>query len=140
MEEIAIQITRSISHAAEILAAVIVGTGILKVLINYISHFHPSCKIITKEEIRVQFGSTVAVSLELLLGADVLATAVAPSWNDIGQLAAIAILRTALNYFLSKELEHMRQSDIRKTASSSGFRTELLNANELTAESESYVR
>jgi hypothetical protein len=39
--------------------------------------------------------------------ADVLATAIAPSWDDIGKLAAIAVLRTALNYFLEKELEHM---------------------------------
>jgi uncharacterized membrane protein len=41
------------------------------------------------------------------LGADVLATAVAPSWDDIGKLAAIAILRTALNYFLERELKHI---------------------------------
>jgi len=46
------------------------------------------------------------VALELLLGADVLATAVAPTWNDIGQLAEIAVLRSALNYFLEKELEN----------------------------------
>jgi uncharacterized membrane protein len=77
------------------------------VLINYLIRIHPSNKKISKEEIRVHFGGSVAVALELLLGADVLATAVAPSWNDIGKLAAIAILRTALNYFLAKELKHM---------------------------------
>lgn len=53
----------------------------------------------------MQFGSSVAIALELLLGADVLATAVAPSWDDIGKLAAIATIRTALNYFLEKELK-----------------------------------
>ena len=57
---------------------------------------------------RVQFGSAVAVSLELLLGADVLATAVAPTWDEIGKLAAIAIIRTALNYFLGKELKEVK--------------------------------
>jgi uncharacterized membrane protein len=107
MEEIAKQITLIISHAAEILSAVIVGLAIIKVLINYLIRIHPSNKKISKEEIRVHFGGSVAVALELLLGADVLATAVAPSWNDIGKLAAIAILRTALNYFLAKELKHM---------------------------------
>jgi uncharacterized membrane protein len=49
----------------------------------------------------------VTVALELLLGADVLATAVTPSWNDIGQLAAIAAIRTVLNFFLEKELKKM---------------------------------
>ena len=107
MEEIAKQITLIISHAAEILSAVIIGLAIVKVLINYLTRIHPSNIKISKEEIRVHFGGSVAVALELLLGADVLATAVAPSWNDIGKLAAIAILRTALNYFLARELKHM---------------------------------
>lgn len=108
MEDIAKQITINISHAVEILAAVIIGIAVIKTLINYASVLRTTAPKISKEEIRVQFGSSVAVSLELLLGADVLATAVAPSWDDIGKLAAIAVLRTALNYFLEKELKHMK--------------------------------
>lgn len=110
MEEVAKQVTINVSHAVEILAAVIIGIAVIKVLINYISSLYPSVKKLTKEEIRVKFGSSVAVALELLLGADVLATAVAPSWNDIGQLAAIAVIRTALNYFLEKELKHVKSA------------------------------
>ncbi len=107
MEEIAKQITINVSHAVEMLAAVIIGIAVIKTLFNYFSLLKSSASKISKEEIRVQFGSSVAVSLELLLGADVLATAVAPSWDDIGKLAAIAVLRTALNYFLERELKHM---------------------------------
>jgi uncharacterized membrane protein len=112
MEEIAKQVTINVSHAVEILAAIIIGIAVIKTLLNYFSLLKPSVAKITKEEIRVQFGSSVAVSLELLLGADVLATAVAPSWDDIGKLAAIAVLRTALNYFLEKELKHMHSKSI----------------------------
>jgi uncharacterized membrane protein len=108
METIAKDITLFISHAAEILAAVIIGFAVLKVLFLLGTRLHPSRMKISKEEIRVKFGSSVAVSLELLLGADVLATAIAPSWDDIGKLAAIAVLRTALNYFLDKELRHIQ--------------------------------
>jgi len=108
MEEIAKQITINISHVVEILAAAIIGIAVIKTLINYCMLLKPVGLKITKETIRVRFGSSVAISLELLLGADVLATAVAPSWDDIGKLAAIAVLRTALNYFLEKELNHMR--------------------------------
>jgi uncharacterized membrane protein len=39
-----------------------------------------------------------------LLGADILRTAVEPSWDEIGRLAAIATIRTALNYFLQREI------------------------------------
>jgi hypothetical protein len=46
----------------------------------------------------------LAIALEFQLGADILSTAVAPSWDAIGKLAAIAVIRTALNYFLSREM------------------------------------
>lgn len=105
MEEIAKQITINVSHAVEILATVIIGIAVIKTLLHYFALLRTSKN--SKEEIRVQFGSSVAVSLELLLGADVLATAVAPSWEDIGKLAAIAIIRTLLNYFLERELKQM---------------------------------
>lgn len=108
MQELAKQITITVSHAVEMIAAVIIGAAIIKVLVQYGGTFSRTNRKLTKEEIRVQFGSSVAVALELLLGADVLATAVAPSWNDIGQLAAIATIRTVLNYFLERELRHIR--------------------------------
>lgn len=55
--------------------------------------------------VRLYFGSWLALALEFQLGADILATTIAPSYEELGQLAAIAIIRTFLNYFLNKELE-----------------------------------
>jgi uncharacterized membrane protein len=46
----------------------------------------------------------LAIAVEIAAAA-ILRTAIAPTWNDIGQLAAIAVLRTALNFFLAKEIE-----------------------------------
>jgi uncharacterized membrane protein len=105
MKEIAKTVTLYVSHAAEMLAAVIIGIALIKVVVVYLSTLYTPYIKVSKEEIRVRFGSAVAIALELMLGADVLATAVAPSWNDIGQLAAIATIRTILNYFLEKELK-----------------------------------
>ena len=56
--------------------------------------------------IRLAFARYLTLALELQLAADILSTSVAPSWDRIGKLAAIAVIRTALNYFLSKEMEH----------------------------------
>ncbi len=47
----------------------------------------------------------LALALEFQLGADVLSTAVAPSWTEIGKLGAIAVIRTGLNFFLSREMK-----------------------------------
>ena len=67
--------------------------------------------MVPKEEIRLTLGRSLALALELELGADILKTAVAPNWNDVGLLAAIAVLRTALNYFLERELRNAEERD-----------------------------
>lgn len=104
MENIAKEFTLAVSHITEILSALIIALALIQVIGKYVGSLFTMKGHLSKEALRVQFGSSVAVSLELLLGADVLATAVAPGWDAIGKLAAIAILRTALNYFLAKEL------------------------------------
>jgi uncharacterized membrane protein len=58
-----------------------------------------------RDQIRLGLGRWLALGLEFELAADILRTAVAPTWNEIGQLAAIAALRTLLNFFLQKEIE-----------------------------------
>ena len=46
----------------------------------------------------------LGVALEFALAADVLRDAMAPSWDETGKLAAIAALRTVLNFFLQREV------------------------------------
>jgi len=54
---------------------------------------------------RITFARYLTLALELQLAADVLSTSVSPSWDQIGKLAAIAVIRTALNYFLMQEMK-----------------------------------
>ncbi|MCH6161589.1 DUF1622 domain-containing protein [Streptomyces marispadix] len=58
--------------------------------------------------IRLTLGRFLVLGLEFQLAGDVLRTAVAPSFSEIGQLAAIAAIRTALNYILGREIAHER--------------------------------
>ena len=118
MEEIAKTITIYVSHGLELISAIVIGMAVLNLLYNFFV-LQINKDVLQKpphrgglEGLRVRFGSSVSVALELLLGADVLATAVAPSWDDIGKLAAIAVLRTALNYFLGKELKEIKQMEV----------------------------
>lgn len=60
--------------------------------------------------IRLTLARYLALALEFQLGADILSTAVAPSWTQIGKLGAIAIIRTTLNFFLSREMRDERSS------------------------------
>ena len=59
--------------------------------------------------VRLDFARYLALALEFQLASDVLQTAISPSWEQIGILAAIATIRTALNFFLSREMKEERE-------------------------------
>ena len=59
--------------------------------------------------VRLTLGRFLALGLEFQLASDVLRTAVAPSFEELGQLAAVAAIRTALNFFLSREIAEERR-------------------------------
>ena len=66
-------------------------------------------------QVRLDFGVALALSLEFLLAADIVATAVAPTWDALGKLAAIATIRTFLNFFLEKEVNELAQEKLAKS-------------------------
>lgn len=59
----------------------------------------------SRRDIWFRFATWILLALEFTLAADVVRTAVAPSWDDIGKLGAIAAIRTVLSFFLSKDIE-----------------------------------
>jgi uncharacterized membrane protein len=54
--------------------------------------------------IRLTLARYLALALEFQLGADILSTAIGPTWTQLGKLGAIAVIRTGLNYFLMREM------------------------------------
>jgi uncharacterized membrane protein len=64
-----------------------------------------------KKRIWARFASWIVLSLEFAMAADIVDTAITPSWNDIGQLAAIAAIRTVLNFFLERDIIAISRGD-----------------------------
>ena len=94
---------------AELLAAVSIGIGILLTLTRLTRSLRqPNSE--GYEKSRLTLARFLALALEFQLAADVLATAVAPSWTQIGKLGAIAVIRTALNYFLAREIKEEEEA------------------------------
>ncbi|MDD5319982.1 MAG: DUF1622 domain-containing protein [Methylococcales bacterium] len=87
----------------EVIGAVVIGMGLLAVIGSWVRSIRARSKDVFSET-RLTLARYLALALELQLGADILSTAVSPSWDQIGKLAAIAVIRTALNYFLLREL------------------------------------
>jgi uncharacterized membrane protein len=59
----------------------------------------------TRREVWTRFAGWIVLALEFALAADIVRTAIAPTWDDIGRLAAIAVIRTGLNLFLERDIE-----------------------------------
>ena len=58
-----------------------------------------------RRDVWTRFARWIVLALEFALAADIVRTAIAPTWDDIGHLAAIALIRTVLNYFLERDME-----------------------------------
>jgi uncharacterized membrane protein len=99
-----------IATATEAVSTLVIAAGVLQAAIMTVRmafgrlgettpHLDP------RESIRLQLGRSLALALEFQLAADILKTAVTPTWDDIGKVAAIILLRTILNFFLEREIE-----------------------------------
>jgi uncharacterized membrane protein len=104
VEELFSNAASGLKLLAEVSSVALIGAGLVVALYFLIR------TIITEQKrqyikLRLSLGRFLVVALELQLAADIIGTAIAPSWEQIGQLAAIALIRTFLNYFLNKEIE-----------------------------------
>ncbi|HJV83878.1 MAG TPA: DUF1622 domain-containing protein [Noviherbaspirillum sp.] len=94
----------------ETMGALVIAAGVAVAAVGILRHFaFQRGRSFTP--IRLSFARFLTLALELQLAADILSTSVAPTWDRIGKLAAIAVIRTALNYFLSMEMKDERASD-----------------------------
>ena len=88
-----------------LLAILVISVGIIKAMFIYFKDAllgQNAREAI--EESRMELGHSFSLGLGFLIGASIVNTTVAPTWNDIGQLAAIIAIRTILNYFLLREI------------------------------------
>lgn len=96
---------------SQLLALVVIAIGIVKSFYIYARDaLTPGSSVKAVKDSRLELGHSFSLGLGFLIGASILNTAKAPTWEDIGQLAAIIAIRTALNYFLLREIGQNRYS------------------------------
>ena len=104
VEEIVANLVLWLKLVIEAIGALIIGIGMILASLRFgRGSFPPTARDFT--DARLALARFLAIPLQFQLGADILCTAVAPSWDAIGKLGAIAVIRTALNYFLSREMQ-----------------------------------
>jgi len=105
MEAVLQVLYRAVLTICQFLAMVVITLGIIKALIIFLRDaLTPGRSIAAIKQSRLELGHSFSLGLGFLIGGSILKTTLAPSWSDIGQLAAIIAIRTGLNYFLLKEI------------------------------------
>ena len=90
------------------LGAVVVVWGVIEAIVAFITLKFSSAKedpVSKSETIRQHLGAHLLLGLEIFIAADIISSAVSPSWEKVGILAAIVGVRTVLSYFLRMELK-----------------------------------
>jgi uncharacterized membrane protein len=106
VEELVHQFASTAGTLVEAMAVLVVTYGAGEALLRLIRLATvPSVSHGPRKEIWRRFGTWLLLGLEFALAADIIATVVSPTWDDIGELGAIAVIRTFLNYFLERDLE-----------------------------------
>jgi uncharacterized membrane protein len=105
MEELFREISSGIALALEAVSVLMISIGALLALSQIVI---PLLRNAATQGIRraawLSLARWLLLGLEFMLAADIVRTAIAPNWNDIGMLASIAVIRTFLNYFLERDL------------------------------------
>jgi uncharacterized membrane protein len=104
------QIVHVVALIMELTAVLCIVAGFMESVILILQRRQ---KLITPlfTRLRFKFGGWLVLALEFQLAADIINTAVAPTYEHLIQLGAIAVIRTFLNYFLSKELHDLNEAE-----------------------------
>ncbi len=62
----------------------------------------------------LRYARWLVAGLTFQLAADIIGTSVVPTWDEVGRLGAIAVIRTFLNYFLERDLTEVEQRPSRE--------------------------
>ena len=111
MIEIVKNISAVVATCCEFIAVVVIVIGAVQATGSAVAALVRTKKTVPPLIVFRGFAGWLVLALEFLLAADILRTAISPTWNDIGQLAAIAAIRTFLNYSLSHDLRHTTESN-----------------------------
>jgi uncharacterized membrane protein len=110
MREWLVLATNLAVDAIDWLALVLIVVGAIEAFVLGLWTMFSSSEGHHEREVWLRLGRWLVAGLTFQLAADVLETAITTSWDEVARLAAIAAIRTFLNYFLERDLGEIRTS------------------------------
>lgn len=111
MEELLYQIAGAVALAIEMVAILVVAYGSVYAVISVVRVVVAGGSNAEKRLVWMTYAQWLVVGLTFQLAADIVSTTVAPTWDQIGRVAAIAAIRTMLTFFLDRDIEAIRERD-----------------------------
>lgn len=114
MRELLIYVTESVVLLTDAIALIIITIGTVGAFFGSIklwSSRHASAETVDHERRRVwlRYARWLVAGLTFQLASDIIESSIATDWDTVGRLAAIAVVRTFLNYFLERDLNDLRE-------------------------------
>lgn len=110
MKELLVQVTEPTIVVIDMMAFLLIAFGTLQAFIATVGLvFNRNATGHERRAIWLAYARWLVAGLTFQLAADIIESAISPSWQSIAQLGAIAVIRTFLNYFLERDLNEMRE-------------------------------
>jgi uncharacterized membrane protein len=111
IEELFQTIASGVALALEALVVIIIAAAAIRAFARTVPLLWNDDMLATERyAIWLRFGTAILLALEFTLAADIIRSAVSPSWDAIGKLGAIAAIRIALNFFLARDIETLGEA------------------------------
>jgi uncharacterized membrane protein len=112
VEESLAQIAGYASLAFEAMALVFIAIGCVEAFVAGLRvQFSPRATGHDRRAVWLRFSRWLVAGLTFQLAGDIVHSAIAPTWDEIGKLASIAAIRTFLNFFLERDLAEVRERE-----------------------------
>jgi uncharacterized membrane protein len=108
MEELFKIAASYIALAVEAIGVAVIAIGSLEAVWNMFAVMRHDTST-ARREVWLQYARWLIAGLTFQLAGDIIRTSIAPTWDDVGKLAAIALIRTFLTFFLDRDMESMRE-------------------------------
>jgi uncharacterized membrane protein len=115
MKEWLVLITENAIVVIDALALVIILVGTIEAFIRGLRLLFSPPLGHAGRYVGLRYARYLIVGLTFQLAADIIETSITTSWDAVGRLAAVAVIRTFLNYFLENDLGEMRKRERKST-------------------------
>jgi uncharacterized membrane protein len=107
MEESLHHLAEYVALSVNTIAIVGIAIGAIEALVGLVRVGLTDSSAQAKAAVWMRFAGWLIIALTFQLAADIVETTIAPSWDDLGKLATVALIRTFLNFFLGRDMEEI---------------------------------